>query len=101
MQATSSSQPPIILILIVLSIWGAVRDRAYKKGGGIRPDRFEKTLLLMIIGGSILVLAGIYFRSPDAAGTLTAILTATIFGFWELHRWQIRKRNPIGQIRFR
>ena len=81
MQATSSPQPPIILIVIVLSVWGAVRDRIYKKSGGVSPDRFEKTTLLIIIGVSILALAGIYFRSPGAAGTLTAILQRLFLDF--------------------
>jgi hypothetical protein len=98
MQATPSPQSPVILILLVLSILGAARDRAYKKGGGVRPDRYEKITLLVMIGVSILILAGIYLRSPGAAGTLTAVLTAAIFGFWELYRWQVRRRNPIGRI---
>lgn len=99
MQATSSPQPPVILILLILSIWGAAKDRAYKKAGGVKPNRFEKITLLVTAGVSVLALAGIFLRSPEAAGTLTAVLAVTIFGFWELYRWRLRTKNPILRIR--
>ena len=91
-------QPLGLLILLVLSLWAAARDSSYKKAGGLKPDRFENIILLVGIGISIACLAVLYVWSPGAAGTLTAVLSVAIFGFWELDRWRIRRKNPIGQI---
>jgi hypothetical protein len=87
-----------LLILLVLSLWAAARDSSYKRAGGLKPDRFAKIALLVAIGISISCLAVLYVWSPGAAGTLTAVLSVVIFGLWELDRWRIRRKNPIGQI---
>lgn len=75
-----------------------MKDRAYKKAGGIRPDKFEKTILLATIVACVLVLFLIGLRSPEAAGTLTAVLIVTVFGVWEIQRWRIRKKRPVGRL---
>jgi hypothetical protein len=100
MQAPQNAPPPNIgmLVLLALCFWGAMRDRAYKKAGGIRPDRFEKRFLVATILGAILILFVIGLRSAGAAGTLTAVLAVTIFGVWEIHRLRIRKKSPAGGI---
>jgi len=85
-----------MLIFWALCFWGAWKDRAYKKAGGIRPDRFEKNLLMATIGGCILLLVVIGLRSAGAAGTMTGVLAVAVFGFWEIHRWRIRRKNPVG-----
>lgn len=90
---------PGVLILLVLCVWGAARDRVYKKAGGVRPDRFEKMSLLATIGGCIVFLLLVSLRSPEAAGTLSALLLVIVFGVWELNRLRVRKKKPVGTIR--
>ncbi len=87
-----------MLVLLALCVWGAMRDRAYKKAGGIRPDRYEKILLLATVVACIAALVAIGLRSQGAAGGLTPVLAVAVFGIWEIHRLQIRKKNPAGGI---
>jgi hypothetical protein len=100
MQAPQNTPPPNfgMLILLALCVWAAMKDRAYKKAGGIKPDRFEKILLLATTVGCIFVLFAIGLRSPAAAGTLTPVLVVAAFGAWEIYRYRIRKKNPAGGI---
>ena len=85
-----------MLVLLGLCLWAAMKDRAYKKAGGVRPDKFEKLLLLGTSVGCVLVLFLIGLRSPGAAGTLTPILAVVVLGAWEIQRWRIRKKRPAG-----
>jgi len=88
-----------MLVLLGLCVWAAMKDRAYKKAGGIKPDRFEKILLLVTTVGCILVIFAIAaLRSPGAAGAFTPLLLVVGFGAWEIYRWRIRKKNPAGGI---
>jgi hypothetical protein len=93
-------QPPNfgLLILLVLCVWGALRDRSYKKAGGIRPDRFEKIYLVGTIFACLLVVMIVFFRSPEGAGTLAAVLTVAVFCGWEISRLRIRRKNPAGAL---
>ena len=98
MQASQSTpHTPLLFVLLLLCIWGAAKDRTYKKAGGIRPDRFEKRLLLGTIAVCILLLVVIGLRSFLAAVDLTPGLAVAIFGCWEIHRWLIRRKNPVGR----
>lgn len=81
-----------------LCVWAAMKDRAYKRAGGVRPDRFEKILLVATIVACVLVLFAIGLRSPGAAGTLTPVLIVTVLGVWEIQRWRIRKKRPVGRM---
>ena len=95
----SEQHSPAVFIILVISAWGALRDRAYKKAGGVKPDRFENLTLLFVVGASVVVVTAIFLKSREAAGALIAVLMTAILGFWELYRWQTRRKNPIGQIR--
>ena len=86
-----------MLVLLGLCLWAAMKDRAYKKAGGVRPDKFEKIVLAATVVGCILVISLIALRSPGAAGTLTPILIVTVLGVWEIQRWRIRKKSPAGR----
>jgi hypothetical protein len=98
MQAPQNTPPPNfgMLILLGLCVWAAMKDRAYKKAGGIKPDRFEKILLLSTFVGCIVLLFAIGLRSPEAAGTLTPVLIVVGVGAWEIYRYRVRKKNPVG-----
>lgn len=85
---------PAIPIALVLCLWGALADHAYKKAGGAKPDKFQKQSLLAAIVVCVLVLVlavvGV-FLSPGAAGTLTPLLLVVIFGVWEIQRLRVRR----------
>ena len=102
MQASTQQQPVGLIQMAVplaFCVWGAMRDRAYKKAGGIKPDKFEKILLLATIVGCILFLwAAVYLVSPEFSGTMAALLTVVVFGAWEIFRLRIRMKNPAGKI---
>lgn len=85
-----------MLVLLGLCLWAAMKDRAYKKAGGVKPDKFEKRLLLATIGGCVLVLFLIGLRSAGAAGTLTPVLAVVVLGAWEIQRWRVRRKRPAG-----
>jgi hypothetical protein len=87
-----------MLLLIGLCIGAAMKDRVYKKLGGVKPDRFERITLLCSILGAILVDLIFFLRSPEAAGTLLPVLIVVVFGFWEIQRWRIRKNSPLGAM---
>lgn len=93
---TPLSPPTGTLVLLGLCLWAAMKDRAYKKAGGIKPDKFEKIVLMATIVGCILILFAISLRSPAAAGTLTPVLIVAVLGVWEIQRWRVRKNRPAG-----
>src|ERR1700681_27266 len=98
--APQNTPPPMgMLLLLGLCLWTAMKDRAYKKAGGVRPDRFENILLLATVVACILVLFAIGLRSPEAAGTLTPVLIVAVLGVWEIQRWRIRQKRPVGTLK--
>jgi hypothetical protein len=88
-----------MLLLLGLCIWAAIKDRAYKKAGGVRPDKFEKMMLLATIGGCVLIVLFLFFyRSPGTAGSTTPLLIVIVLGVWEIQRWRVRKNRPVGRL---
>jgi FtsH-binding integral membrane protein len=99
MQAPQPAPTPNegMLVLLVLCLWAAMKDRAYKKAGGLRPDKFEKITLAATVGGCVLfILFLFFFLSPEAAGTTTSLLSVVVLGAWEIQRWRVRKKRPAG-----
>jgi hypothetical protein len=86
----------VLLVAMLLCLWGAARDRMYKQAGGIRPSRFENVLLLSTIAGCVIFVFLIFQRSPEAAGTIASLIVVSVFGAWELYRWRIREKHPMG-----
>jgi hypothetical protein len=104
MQIAAPQPQPIGLIQmsapLAQCVWGAIRDRAYKKAGGIKPSKFARIALLSIIVIWIVLVAGTFvIVSSDDAGTMTAFLILITFGFWEIYRLRVRIKNPVEQLR--
>jgi len=96
------SSPPNLggLIILGLCFWAAGKDSAYKRAGGIKPTRLEKNILIStIVGCSALIFLIFELSSPEAAGTGTGLLTVLVFGFWEIDRYRIRRKHPVGGMK--
>ena len=87
-----------LLVVIMVCLFAARADRAYKKAGGVRPDKFEKRLLLGTVLACIVGEYLLFLRSPGASGTLAPVLIVVIFGSWEINRYRIRRKNPLNRL---
>lgn len=103
MQAPPPNPPTNLGLFILLGFCfrAAVVDRWYKRFGGTKPTKFERVALLATILGCVPLIFIIALGSPEAAGTTLTLLTVTVFGFWEIDRYRIRRKNPIGNMKSR
>jgi hypothetical protein len=89
---------PLPLAVLALSIGGAFEDFRYRRRGGKPPSKRDRVLF----GFVFLVVAIAYITglslgySPEIFGMITIPLAITLFGTWELGRWRMRRKYPLG-----
>jgi hypothetical protein len=89
------------LALIASSMVGAYSDWKYKKAGGRRLSKQDRSLfgaLCLIVAGAIAV---VEFTGLDPRGLLGYVvvpLAIVLFGAWELGRWRIRRKYPLQAL---
>jgi len=86
------------LVVLVLSIIGAVADWQYVRAGGKKSARRERLLFFGIVLIVIAAIAITEFVGADPYGILgfTIVpLFVCLFGAWELGRWRTRLKNPL------
>ena len=86
------------LLLLVLSIVGAIIDGRYKAQGGRREDKNWWRVFLTFLGfvAILFVYLGYQGTSAGAFGSLTGNLVVWTFAGYELRRFFIRRSNPIA-----
>jgi phosphotransferase system glucose/maltose/N-acetylglucosamine-specific IIC component len=94
-------------IILGLIIAGAICDWLYIKKGGVRPTRKDKRNLGIVVVVVLLSLVAVWLigswinpsgNIPGAVGTLSGVMTLAIFGFWEIDRFRVRRKNPIPKV---
>jgi hypothetical protein len=95
------------LVVLILSMWGAIVDSRYKRDGGKKPTRRAKILflaaLLVVALFVTLMLAALLKPGSDenlvhAVAALTTTVLILLFGAWELGRWRARIKNPVANL---
>ena len=98
---------PAPLVVLILSIWGAIVDSRYKRNGGKRPTRRAKVLflsafLVVALFATVMLTAPLKPGREESVVHAIAGLTTTIlilfFGAWELGRWRARIKNPAAHL---
>lgn len=98
MISQASPASPLPLAIFVLSIIGAVEDFRYRRKGGTPPSKRDRILF----GSVVLVIVLAYVvglslgYSPAIFGMITVPLAVWLFGAWELGRWRMRRKYPLG-----
>lgn len=94
---TRREDPEMTGLLLMASFVGAFIDWRYVKAGGARSSATEKRLVIFGAGISVALLAALAMSggSAYAIGGAAGLLLTTIFGLWELSRWQARRKHPI------
>lgn len=92
---SQSNGSPILFVLIIASIMGAVADYKYKKAGGRKPSSRDRILflivLLIIIG--LIIWAASY--NAEIAGMITLPILPWLVFAWEVGRWRMRRKYPL------
>jgi hypothetical protein len=89
---------PLPLAILALSVVGAIQDFRYRRKGGTPPSKRDRILF----GSVLLVIVLAYFvglsldYSPAIFGSITPALAIVLFGAWELGRWRMRRKYPLG-----
>jgi peptidoglycan/LPS O-acetylase OafA/YrhL len=92
------------LVVLVLSVWGAIVDSRYKRNGGKRPTRQAKILflaafLVVALFVTLMLIAPLRPGSEEtfagAISGLTTVILILLFGAWELGRCIVRGKNPL------
>jgi hypothetical protein len=102
----SSNPLPILGVLLILSVVGAVVDHRYKKAGGKPSSKRDRTLFLLallLVAGFFILMAflpigdDLYdpFRLARIEGQVAVPLAVWLFFAWELGRWRMRRKYPL------
>ena len=89
---------PILTILLVLAVLGAITDWKYHKEGGKPSSRSDRVLFWVL---ALLVASAITFAELtdwDPYGILGFVIlpiAAFLFAGWELGRWRMRRKYPL------
>ena len=96
-QGQSNNGSPILLVLIIASIMGAVTDYKYKKAGGRKPSKRDRILFLIVV----LVVVGFIVWADSINPAIAALAAIPIVPWllfaWELGRWRMRRKYPLPQ----
>jgi hypothetical protein len=101
-----SNPSPVLPLLLIVSVIGAVIDYRYKKAGGKPSSARDRTLFLialLLVAGFFIVLALLPigddlhdpFRLERIEGHVAVPLTVWLFFAWELGRWRMRRKYPL------
>jgi small-conductance mechanosensitive channel len=94
---SSSNGSPIPLLVLLLSVIGAIADWRYKRAGGKPSSRRDKILffsIVLLVAGTMVVLGYLGFN-PAILGHITVPLALWLFFAWELGRWRMRRKYPL------
>jgi hypothetical protein len=92
-----STASPIPLLLLALSIVGAIEDSRYMKAGGRPASRRDKMIflsLVVLVPGTIGVHAYLGYN-PEILAMIIPLLALWLFFAWELGRWRMRRKYPL------
>ena len=103
---SQSNPSPVLGVLLILSIVGAVVDHRYKKAGGKPSSRRDKTIFLvaLLLAAGLFILLAVLpsgddlhdpFRLERIEGTIAVPLAVWLFAAWELGRWGMRRKYPL------
>ncbi len=90
-------QSPIPLVVLALTIVGAVVDYKYKKAGGRRPSKRDRILFLIV---SIVIMGFIVWAdsiNPAIAAEMAIPLVIFTLFAWEVGRWRMRRKYPLAE----
>jgi hypothetical protein len=107
---SQSNPPPILGVILILAVIGAVADHRYKKAGGKPASSRDKIIFLvalLLAAGLFILLAVIPngddlhdpFRLERIEGTVAIPLAVWLFFAWELGRWRVRRKYPIPGVK--
>jgi dolichol kinase len=84
-------------IALLISIVAAVIDWFYKRRGGKRPTKNERSLfgIAVLLCAALVALFAIRGAPAGALGSLTGFLLVVLFSAWEFGRWRVRLKNPV------
>ena len=92
---SQSYQSPIPLIVLVLTIIGAVVDYKYKKAGGQRPSKSDRIFMLVVTLFVFGLIASLYTVNVAIAGMAAVPLMLFLLFAWEVGRWRMRRKYPL------
>jgi hypothetical protein len=107
---SSQSNPPpqpVLGLLLILSVVGALVDHRYKKAGGKPSSTRDRTLFLLallLVAGFFILMAFLPigddlhdpFRLERIEGQVAVPLAVWLFFAWELGRWRMRRKYPLS-----
>jgi hypothetical protein len=90
---------PVLTILLVLGVLGAITDWKYHKGGGkpsSRNDRILFWVLTLLVAGAITFAELTDWDPYGILGFVILPITVFLFAGWELGRWRMRRKYPLA-----
>ncbi len=99
---------PAPLVILILSIWGAVLDSRYKRNGGKKPTRLTRKILfsaaLLVVALFVMLMVFVRLKPGreenfvHAISELTTVMVILLFGAWELGRCLVRSKHPLPDL---
>jgi hypothetical protein len=98
--ANGSPPSPVHRLVLLLAVVGAVVDWRYKRKGGRRPTRLERLALAAAVYLVCLAMVFLGLRGASASrlGRMSGEWAIQIWGLWELSRFIVRRKHPLGRI---
>jgi hypothetical protein len=86
--------------IIIFSVVGAVVDFQYKRKGGTKSSRTDKTAFWSVGGGIALlfVVLDVVGVNPGKLGGWSVDIAILLFAGWEVRRWMTRQDHPLPTL---
>ena len=97
LQGSDAPSSPVLGLVLIMAVVGAVADFRYKRAGGKRPtvkDRWLFGTPVFLVAGAIAVL-DYRGENPAILGAASFDLSVLLFALWELGRWRMRRKYPL------
>ena len=90
---------PTDALLLILATWGAIIDSRYKRGGGKKPSKRDRTFFLaaaLLLAVPLSVTFMLLRANALVFGFVFIEVAILLFALWELGRWRVRRKNPLS-----
>jgi hypothetical protein len=83
--------------IVIVSVVGAVVDYRYKRKGGTKSSRMDKSAFWSVGGGIALlfVVLDVVGVKPGKLGGWSVDIAVLLFAGWEVRRWMTRQDHPL------